>query len=104
MGKRYWRIRGYKQFVVIFDKTVPVDCLTEKQVKALLQCLAAKEGLSYDEIIGVYQRRGSKGAHEALEVCPDPCHPNSYRCGNHPDFSAYVVDEEGRRIVYPQLL
>jgi len=81
---------------------VPISSLTVRQIRALLQCLAAKEGLEYDEIVGVYQRRGSKGAHESLGVCKDGAGPN-YFCGNAPVFSAYVVDEKGKRIVYPPL-
>lgn len=57
VAKRYWRIRGYKKFDQFFDETIPFGSLTEDQLKQLLKCLAAKGGLSYAEIIGVYVKR-----------------------------------------------
>jgi hypothetical protein len=100
MAKRYWHIRGYKKFATIFDETIPVGCLTEGQLKALLKCLAAKGGLSYEEIIGAYVKRKTGRAHSILEVQGNGL---SYFCGADASFVAAIVDEEGKPINPPRL-
>jgi hypothetical protein len=95
--KRYWHIRGYKKFDTIFDETIPVRCLTEGQLKALLKCLAAKGGLSLEEIIGAYVKTETKRAHRILEV--HGFYPE-YFCGDDPSFVTTIVDEEGNRVEY----
>jgi hypothetical protein len=102
MAKRYWRIRGYKKFDTIVDLTIPIGGLTESQLQALLKCFAAKEGLSYEEIVGTYVKRNTKVAHEILHVQRNGPYPE-YSCGNDPSFVAIVVDENGDRINYPPL-
>lgn len=102
MAKRYWRIRGYKKFDTIVDLTIPVGSLTESQLQEVLKCFAAKEALSYEEIIGAYVKRNTKGAHEILHVQKNGPYPE-YNCGNDPSFVAIVVDENGDRIKYPPL-
>ena len=96
VAKRYWRIRGYKKFDQFFDETIPFGSLTEDQLKQLLKCLAAKGGLSYAEIIGVYVKRKTKLAHDILQIQKNgPYH--EYSCGHDPSFVAIVVDDEGKR-------
>ena len=102
MSKRYWRIRVYKRFDTIFDVTIPVGSMTENQVQELLKCLAAKEGLSYEEVIGAYVKRNTKRAHELLNVRKNGPYPE-YDCGQDPSFVAIVVDEDGNRLKYPPL-
>jgi hypothetical protein len=102
MPKRFWRIRGYKRFDTIVDITIPVGIMTEARVKELLKCFAAKEGLSYEEIVGAYVKRNTRRAHELLEVRKNGPYPE-YDCGNDPSFVAIVVDEKGDRIKYPTL-
>jgi hypothetical protein len=68
MPKRYWRIRGYRKFDTILDVTLPVGSMTDGQVQELLKYLAAKEGLSYEEIVGAYVKRKTKSAHDLLHV------------------------------------
>jgi len=102
MAKRYWRIRGYKKFDTIVDLTIPVGSLTETQLHELLKCFAAKEALSYQEIVGAYVKRNSKLAHENLHVQKNGPYPEYY-CGNDPSFVAIVVDENGNRIEYSRL-
>jgi hypothetical protein len=68
MAKRYWHIRGDKKFDTVFDETIPVGCLAEDKLKVLLKCLAAKDGLSYEEIIDAYVKRKTGRAHSILEV------------------------------------
>lgn len=102
MAKRYWRIRGHKQFDTFFDEMIPVGCLTEGQLKELLKCLAAKGGLSYQEIIGAYVKRKTKRAHELLHIQKNGPYPEYY-CGDDPSFTAIVVSDKGERIKYPPL-
>ena len=103
MAKRFWRIRGYKRFDTIIDLTIPYGNLTEGQLQETLKCFAAKEGLSYEEIVGAYVKRKTKKAHELLHVQKYGPYPE-YNCGNDPSFVAIVVDENGDRIKYPLLL
>jgi hypothetical protein len=102
MAKRFWRIRGYKKFDTILDVTVPVGSMTEGQVQELLKCLTAKEGLTYEEIIGGYVKRNTKKAHELLHVRKNGPYPE-YDFGHDPSFVAIVVDESGDRVKYPPL-
>jgi hypothetical protein len=102
MAKRFWRIRGYKRFDPILDVTIPAGSMTEAKVQELLKCLAAKENLSYEEIIGGYVKRNTKRAHELLHVQKNGPYPE-YDCGHSPSFVAIVVDENGDRIKYSPL-
>lgn len=53
--KHFWRIRGYGDgFKTIFDTVIPAGSITEPRLVELLKCLAAKEALTPDEIIGEY--------------------------------------------------
>ena len=52
MAKRYWNIVGYKKFDQIFDVTIPIGCLSDRQLKELLKCLAAKADSSFEDIVG----------------------------------------------------
>jgi len=85
MPEGYCRIRGYKRFGSILDITVPVGNIAEKQVQDLLKCLAAKEGLSYEEIVGAYAKRNTKRANELLHVQKEEPYPE-YECGINPSF------------------
>ena len=102
MAKRYWRIKGYKRFDTIIDVKIPVGSLTENKLQELLKCFAAKEGLSYEEIVGAYLKRNAKRAHELLHVQKNGPYPE-YMCGTDPSFVAVVVDENGDRIKYTPL-
>jgi hypothetical protein len=102
MAKRFWRIRGYKKFCTIIDLTIPVGKLTENQLQAMLKCFAAKEGCSYEEIVGAYVKRNTTMAHEILHIQKNGPYPE-YLCGNDPSFIAIIVDETGDRIKYPPL-
>ncbi len=99
MAKRFWRVRGYKQFELIYDVTIPIGCITESKIKELLRCLAAKDGLDYREIVGAYVKRKTKLANEHLNLGKYGPYPE-YTCGEFPHFVAIVVDEDGNRIKY----
>jgi hypothetical protein len=102
MAKRFWRIRGHKRFDTFVDITVPIGIMTEGQVKELLKCFAAKEGLTYEEIVGGYVRSNSKRANKLLDVQKNGPYPE-YSCGEDPIFTAIVVDEAGNRVEYRPL-
>lgn len=99
MAKKYWRIKGYDSLNLIFEKTIPVGCITSSQLMELLKCLAAKEGLSYNEIIGGYVKRKTRLANVHLDVHKETMYP-AYMCGAEPHFVAFVVDEKGNRMEY----
>jgi len=98
--KRYWRIRGHKKFETFLDITIPVRCLTEGRLRELLKCLLAKANMEYEEIVGAYVKRGTRVAHDFLEVHKNGPYPE-YHCGIDAIFVAIVVDEHGDRVKYP---
>jgi putative addiction module component (TIGR02574 family) len=95
MKKLCWRIRGYDSLKPIFERTVELGQFTENQIGHLLMVLAAKAGLSYEEIVGAYAKRKTKIANDFLVVHRDPKYP-SVSCGLNPHFVASVVDENGK--------
>jgi hypothetical protein len=82
-----WLIRGYNSTTLIYEKTLPLATFSERQVRSLLQALTAKAGLTNDEIIGAYARRGSKLHTGLLDVSKDgpKC---KFSCGSNPFFTA----------------
>ena len=102
MNKTFWLIRGHDGFKTIFERKVKLGQFTVDQIQNLLQALAAKAGLDFDEIVGAYAKRKTKIANGLLFVHKDPRHP-TYMCGSVPVFTASVVDENGKMIVYPKV-
>jgi len=102
LKKRYWCIQGYDGLKTIFKMKVGVGQFTDDQIKHLLQALAAKAGLNFDEIVGAYAKRRTKISNKLLHVHKDSTRPD-YMCGSNPVFTARVVDEDGKIIVYPKL-
>ena len=102
MKKRYWCIRGYDSFKMIFEKKVGLGQVTDDQIKQLLQSLVAKTGLTLDEIVGAYAKRRTRISNNLLDVHRDSIH-STYMCGSNPAFTASVVDENGKSIVHPKL-
>jgi hypothetical protein len=97
-NRRFWLIRGYDSLEPIFEKKVSAGQFTDEQIKRLLQALAAKQGLTLDEILGAFAKRKTKIANSLLEVHYD--YP-SYTCGLNPHFIATIVDEDGRPLPKP---
>ena len=102
MNNRYWRIRGYDGFNIIFEMKVELGQFSDRQIQDLLRALAAKEGLSYREIVGAYAKRRTKIANDLLEVRKDANSP-VYTCGSDPYFTVSLVDEKGKIIRYPRV-
>jgi hypothetical protein len=91
MMNQSWLIRGYDGTTLIYEKIVPLASLTEKRVQSLLQTLTAKAGLTNDEIVAAYARRGSKLHDSHLDVRKD-CAQCMLSCGSNPYFVAVTID------------
>jgi hypothetical protein len=101
MSKRYWLIRGNDGFKTIFETKVKFGQFTADQIHNLLKALTAKKGLTCEEIVGAYAKRGTKIANDHLIIRYD--FP-TYMCGSNPFFTASIVDESGKIIPKPKLL
>lgn len=101
MKKRYWLIRGHADLKYIFEMKVGLGQFTDNQIQHLLRALAAKAGLNFAEIVGAYAKRRTKISNDLLAVHKDMKH-STYMCGSDPVFTASVVDEDGKIIVYPK--
>lgn len=88
--QRLWKICGYDSLEKIFEIYVPVGYFSENQVQGLLKALAAKTGLSCEEIVRAYQKRKTKRANSLLEVRRDGPNPR-FMCGSNPHFTAGIV-------------
>ncbi len=86
-AKLCWLIRGYDSSVPIYETRIDVGQITENQIKALLMALAAKAGLTYDEIVGAYAKKRTRIHNELLCVKKDGQHP-TFTCGTNPHFVA----------------
>ena len=93
MPKRLWEIRGYDSTTEIFKSHVPVSCFGERRIQELLKALAAKAGLTFDEIVGAYARKNATLANDLLVVRKDGPYPQ-YTCGSNPHFIAKIVERE----------
>jgi hypothetical protein len=65
-AKRYWKITGYDSAQTLFEKVLPLGCLSKGEMTTLLQRLAAAD-LTPDEIIGASLRKNSKSYVPLLE-------------------------------------
>lgn len=89
---RYLVIEGYDGTERIFRRRVFAGCYSERQLDDLLRALAAKAGLTFNEIMGAYARRGTRIANDLLSVQHDMKH-RTWSCGDNPHFTARVVEE-----------
>jgi len=90
-AKSYWLIRGYDGSALIYETKIDIGQITENQIKALLMALAAKAGLTYDEIVGAYAKKRVKIHNELLCVKKDGPHP-TFNCGTNPHFVAAIAE------------
>ena len=92
--QRYWKITGWKSTAKIFESRVKYGCLGENKIKELLRALAAKHGLSDQEIVSSYARSNTKGATPLLLDVRIATKPYAITCGINPYFTARVIEEE----------
>lgn len=102
MSDSHWRIRGYDSDILIFETKVKVTFFSHDQIRHLLKALVAKAGLTYPEIVGAYAKRKTNIANVHLLVHKASA-PATYMCGSNPNFTAIIVDEKGKIVVYPRL-
>lgn len=88
-AKLEWLIRGYNSTELIFETRISAGLLGSHKVEALLQALTAKAGLTMDEIVASYVKRGTKGSNQHLRIHRDSLH-QQITCGSNPHFIAHL--------------
>jgi hypothetical protein len=90
--RRFWSITGWESLKEIYSRRIPYGSISETRLRALLAALAAKHGLTDDEIVDSYLNPKARGYRAHLEVQLDS---SAYvvSCGDHPHFIARVVNE-----------
>jgi hypothetical protein len=66
MAKKFWKISGYEGTRKLFETVLPLGSLSEREVTALLQRLAAT-ALTPEEIVNASLRRTAKSYAALLE-------------------------------------
>ena len=83
--RRYWVIEGFESGKRIYQCEIPAGSIPN--IKELMRCLAAKAGLTFDEIVGAHGKRRTHIHNSLLEVTRDgPL--LRYSCGENPYFTA----------------
>ena len=90
----YWKIKGWKSTAKIFESRVKYGYFGGNQIKELLRALAAKRGLSDQEIVSSYMRSNTKVATPLLLDMRIATKPYAITCGINPYFTARVIEEE----------
>jgi hypothetical protein len=91
-ARRFWSINGWDSLRPIYSRRVPYDSISENRLRALLAALAAKHGLTDDEIVDSYLNPKSKEHRALLDVQLDST-PYVLSCGDNPHFTAQIVNE-----------
>ena len=87
----YWRIVGYRSAKRIFEDYVLLGSLSEKEMTSVLRVLAARAGLTFEEILDSCSRRNAKRYKPLLEVRGERRGKFILTCGENPYFVASVV-------------
>ena len=90
-SKPCWLIQGYDSTTMIYEREVEAEQITQVQMKALLKTLTAKAGLTCDETVAAYAKKGTKIANDLLRIQKDGPHPN-FSCGSNPFFVARLLN------------
>jgi len=88
-GRAYWKIEGYDSSRLIYCRELSSGYIGENRLKPMLQALAAKAGLEFDEIVGAFASRRSS-CNDLLEFTRDGPHLR-FSCGTNPYFTAVFV-------------
>jgi len=91
--KKYWRIVGFDSTTKIFENLVPLGTFSQKQMAEALRVLAARAGLTFEEILASYAKKNAKGYRVLLEVQVESRPRFSMSCGSNPYFIASVVEK-----------
>jgi hypothetical protein len=89
--RRFWSITGWDSLKEIYSRRVPYGSISEQRLRALLAALAAKHGLTDDEIVDSYLNPKAKGHRALLDVQLDSGSSYVLSCGDNPHFTARVV-------------
>lgn len=87
----YWHIEGYEGTKKFFGRQVNYSQFSEAQIRAVLMALAAKGGLTYNEIINAYASARAPAKNELLHVHRSFGPRPTYTCGDDPSFSATPI-------------
>ena len=90
---KHWRVVGYDSTTQIFEKVVPLGSLSQKQMAEALRVLAARAGLTFEEILDCHFKKNAKGYRTLLEVQTEARAKFSMTCGENPYFIATVVEK-----------
>lgn len=94
-SQRSWEVVGYDGMNEIFRRSIPVNLITVKKLRALLQTLAAKRGhLDDDDVVACFLTRGSSAHRDFLEVTSenvDAERRTNYYCGGSVHFAARLT-------------
>jgi hypothetical protein len=90
MPKTHWLIEGFDSQNKIYEKRAKIGQLTESQIEALLMALAAKAGLTFDEIVGAYAKRRTNLSNRLLVVTRQGPQQR-FMCGENPFFTARAI-------------
>jgi len=93
MSKWYWHIEGYEGTRRIFECQVSYSHFSGSQIDAVLMALAAKGGLTYDEIINAYASAKAPTKNGLLHVHRSFGPRPTYTCGDDPSFSATPIEK-----------
>jgi len=100
--QRTWVIKGMSGLNTISTFEIPAGCITSASLDSLLQTLAAKHGLSDDELLVCFYKKHYKKFSALLEVTYD----NKYMmrtCGSNPYFIASLVEATGEKVFAPKI-
>jgi hypothetical protein len=92
-AKKHWRVVGYDSTTQIFEKVVPLGSLSQKQMAGVLRVLAARAGLTFEEILDCHVKKNAKAYRALLEVQVAARPKFSMSCGENPYFIATVVEK-----------
>lgn len=91
--KKYWRVVGYDSTNKIFEKDIPFGAISQNKMADTLCILAAKAGLTEEEILNSCSNRNAKHHHNLLEVQIEAREKFYMSCGSNPYFSASVIEK-----------
>lgn len=90
-GKHFWRIEGFDGTELVFETSVPLHHLSQKQVEEVLRRLTCRH-LSENEIVEASLNRRAKRT-MLLDIRRDAQTPLVMSCGENPHYVARLVDE-----------
>jgi len=88
MSKRFWIIRGYDGLCKIYERRLPLGCLSEKEITAMMQRLASRH-LTENEIVNASLRKNAKAHAPFLNVRRDNM-KSQFSIGQNPHYIVFI--------------